>query len=91
MKFQLLAKINEADLLQKSVHELGTVFYQKGPEGDIVKIVYFSGSRVIEYEGKIGESLASRIKAEGHAVDLIEIDTLQGFVRIVQYPQPEKT
>lgn len=84
MKLQLVAKISDAELLRKNIHELGTVFYQKDGEGSIVKVVYFSGSRVIEYNGKVDENLAKRIKAEGHAVHVIEIDESQGFVRIVQ-------
>jgi hypothetical protein len=84
MKLQLVAKINDAELLRKSMHELGTVFYQADVEGNITKVVYFSGSRVVEFIGKIDESLAKRIKAEGHKVDSIEVDEFQGFVRIVQ-------
>jgi hypothetical protein len=84
MKLQLVAKINDAELLRKSMHELGTVFYQVDVEGNITKVVYFSGSRVVEFIGKIDESLAKRIKAEGHKVDSIEVDEFQGFVRIVQ-------
>lgn len=84
MKFQLVAKINDPDLLSKSVHELGTVFYQEDKEGNIVKVAYFSGSRVIEYNGKVDETLAKRVRAEGYAVDLIEIDEFQNAVRIIQ-------
>jgi hypothetical protein len=84
MKLQLVAKINDAELLRKSMHELGTVFYQVDVEGNITKVVYFSGSRVVEFIGKIDESLGKRIKAEGHKVDSIEVDEFQGFVRIVQ-------
>jgi len=84
MKLQLVAKINDAELLRKSMHELGTVFYQVDVEGNIIKVVYFSGSRVVEFSGRIDEALAKRIKAEGHKVDSIEVDEFQGFVRIVQ-------
>jgi hypothetical protein len=89
MKFQLVAKINDPDLLGKSVHELGTVFYQEDNEGNIIKVAYFSGSRVIEYNGKVDETLAKRIRAEGHAVDLIEIDEFQSSVRIIQNKPPK--
>jgi hypothetical protein len=84
MKLQLLAKITDAELLRKSMHELGTVFYQTDGEGNITKVVYFSGSRVVEFVGKVDEALARRVKAEGHKVDSIEVDEFQGFVRIVQ-------
>jgi len=84
MRLQLVAKINDAELLRKSMHELGTVFYQVDVEGNITKVVYFSGSRVVEFSGRIDEALAKRIKAEGHKVDSIEVDEFQGFVRIIQ-------
>jgi hypothetical protein len=84
MKLQLLAKITDAELLRKSMHELGTVFYQADGEGNITKVVYFSGSRVVEFVGNVDEGLAKCVKALGHKVDNIEVDEFQGFVRIVQ-------
>ncbi len=84
MKFQLVAKISDVELLRKSIHELGTVFYQTDGDGNITKVVYFSGSRVVEFVGNVDESLARRVKAEGHKVELIEVDDVQGFVRVVQ-------
>jgi len=35
VRFQLVAKITDAELLRKSIHELGTVFYQTDSEGSI--------------------------------------------------------
>lgn len=84
MRFQLIAKITDVELLRKSIHELGTVFYQTDGDGNIIKVVYFSGSRVVEFVGKVDEALARRVKAEGHKVDSIEVDEFQGFVRVVQ-------
>ena len=84
MKLQLLAKISDAELLRKSMPELGTVFYQTDGEGNITKVVYFSGSRVVEFVGKVDEGLAKCVKALGHRVDSIEVDEFQGFVRIGQ-------
>jgi len=84
VKFQLVAKITDVELLRKSIHELGTVFYETDGEGNITRVVYFSGSRVVEFVGKVDEALARRVKAEGHRVELIEVDELQGFVRVVQ-------
>jgi len=84
VKLQLLAKISDAELLRKSMHELGTVFYQADGEGNITRVVYFSGSRVVEFVGKVDEGLAKYVKALGHRVDCIEVDEFQGFVRIVQ-------
>jgi hypothetical protein len=84
MKFQLVAKITDVELLRKSIHELGTVFYETDGEGNITRVVYFSGSRVVEFVGKVDDALARRVRAEGHRVELIEVDELQGFVRVVQ-------
>jgi len=84
VKLQLLAKITDAELLRKSMHELGTVFYQADSEGHITRVVYFSGSRVVEFVGKVDEALAKCVKALGHRVDSVEVDEFQGFVRIVQ-------
>ncbi|MGF3573738.1 MAG: hypothetical protein ACQXXG_10035 [Candidatus Bathyarchaeia archaeon] len=84
MRFQLVARITDVELLRKSIHELGTVFYQTDGEGNITKVVYFSGSRVVEFVGKVDEALARRVKAEGHRVELIEVDEFQGCVRVIQ-------
>jgi hypothetical protein len=84
LRFQLVARITDVELLRKSIHELGTVFYQIDGEGNVTKVVYFSGSRVVEFVGKIDEALARRVKAEGHKVGSIEVDEFQGFVKIIQ-------
>jgi hypothetical protein len=84
VRFQLVARIRDVELLRKSIHELGTVFYQTDGEGNITKVVYFSGSRVVEFVGKVDEALARRVKAEGHRVESIEVDEFQGFVRVIQ-------
>jgi hypothetical protein len=84
MKFQLVATVNDPELLSKSIHERGAVFYQQDSQGNITKAIYFSGSRVIEYNGKVDENLAKRIRAEGNLVETIEIDEFQGSVRIIQ-------
>jgi hypothetical protein len=84
LRFQLVARITDVELLRKSIHELGTVFYQTDGEGNITKVVYFSGSRVVEFVGKVDEALARRVKAEGHRVELIEVDEFQGCVRVIQ-------
>jgi len=84
LKFQLIAKITDQELLRKSIHELGTVFYVKDEKGNIVKVVYFSGSRLVEYTGAVDENFAKRLQVEGHKVNLIEVDEVQGYVKIVQ-------
>jgi len=66
------------------MHELGTVFYQTDDEGNVILIVYFSGSRIVQYIGKVEEDLAKFVRAIGYRVSSIEIDEVQGYVKIVQ-------
>ena len=84
MKFQLIAQVSDPDLLRKSMHELGTVFYQTDGDDNITKVVYFSGSRVVEFVGKVDEELSKFVRAMGYRVNSIEIDEIQGYVKIVQ-------
>ena len=84
MNLQLVAQITDAELLRKSLHKDGTLFYQQDKNGDITRAVYFSSSRIIEYYGAVDESLAKRIRAEGRKADLIEVDEFQNSVRVVQ-------
>ena len=84
MRFQLIAKVTDVELLRKSMHELGTVFYQTDGEGAVTRVVYFSGSRVVEFSGKLDEGFAGIVKAMGHKVSQIEVDEFQGYVKIVQ-------
>ena len=84
MKFQLIAQVSDPDLLRKSMHELGTVFYQTDDKDNVVLIVYFSGSRIVRYNGKVDEELSKFVRAMGYRVNSIEIDEVQGFIKIVQ-------
>ena len=84
MKFQLIAQVSDPDLLRKSMHELGTVFYQTDDKDNVVLIVYFSGSRIVRYNGKVDEELSKFVRAMGYRVNSIEIDEIQGFIKIVQ-------
>jgi hypothetical protein len=84
MQLQLVARITDPELLGRSIHEHGTLLYQQDTKGNITRIVYFSSSRVIEYNGKVDEPLAKRLRVEGHQADIIEVDEFQSSVRIVQ-------
>jgi redox-regulated HSP33 family molecular chaperone len=84
MKLQLVAKITDAALLKKSIHEQGTLLYQTNTDGSITRVVYFSDSRVVEFVGTMNETQARIVKATGHKVNTIEVDEFQGYVRIVQ-------
>lgn len=84
MKFQLIANVSDPDLLRKSMHELGTVFYQTDDKDNVTLIVYFSGSRIVRYTGKVDEELSKFVRAMGYRVNSVEIDDVQGYVKIVQ-------
>ena len=84
MKFQLIAQVSDQDLLRKSMHELGTVFYQTDDKDNVVLVIYFSGSRIVRYNGKVDEELSRLVRAIGFRVSSIEIDEVQGFIKIVQ-------
>jgi hypothetical protein len=85
MKLQLIAKISDEDLFLKCVHERGTIFYKVNGQGAIEQVTYFSGSRIIVLAtGSLSEDVANRVKAEGFKVDSLEIDEVQGYVKIVQ-------
>ena len=90
MKLQLIAKISDEDLFVKCVHERGTIFYTVDGEGVIDQVTYFSGSRIIllTTSNGISEAVANRVKAEGFLVDRLEIDEVQGYVKIVQGSTP---
>ena len=76
--------MSDPDLLRKSMHELGTVFYQTDDKDNVVLIIYFSGSRIVRYNGKVDEELSKFVRAMGYRVNSIEIDEIQGYVKIVQ-------
>ena len=86
MRLQLIAKISDEQLFLKCIHELGTLFYTVNGQGVVDQIAYFSGSRIVvlNIPNGLSEQLAKRIKAEGFPVDKLEIDEIQGYVKIVQ-------
>ena len=89
MRLQLVAKINDPKLLDKSVHEEGTVLYQEDNQGSITRIVYFSTSRAVEYTGKVDEKLAAKVRVLGHRVKNILFDESFGSIEVIQENQPE--
>lgn len=60
------------------------VFYQTDDKNNVILIVYFSGSRIVHYTGKVEEDLAKFVRAMGSQVTAVEIDEVQGYVKIVQ-------
>lgn len=84
MRFQLIAKIKDSELLRKSIHELGTLFYMVNSENKITGVVYFSGSRVVNFKGKLSEELAEIVRADGFQVSSITVDETKGYIKILQ-------
>jgi len=86
MRLQLIARVSEEQLFLKCIHEMGTIFYTVGSNGVIDEVAYFSGSRIVvlQQPNGLSEQLAQRIKAEGFKVDRLEIDEVQGYVKILQ-------
>ena len=86
MKLQLIARVRDEQLFLKSIHELGTIFYTVNSNDAVDQIAYFSGSRIVvlNLPNGLSEQLAQRVKAEGFQVDKLEIDEIQGYVKIVQ-------
>lgn len=79
---KLIADTTDADFFRKSMNERGTTVYMENSEGNIIEVVYFSGSRLIRMVGDIPEDLAKVIKAEGHKFKSIEIDPITETVNL---------
>lgn len=90
MKLQLIARIRDPELFLKCIHERGTIFYTVGDNNAVNQVAYFSGSRIVVLATDgLTEQVANRVKAEGFQVDHLEIDEMQGYVKIVQGSQNE--
>jgi len=84
MNLQLIAQITDVELLLKSVHKDGTLFCQQNKKGHIIRAVYFSSSRIVEYRGRVDPNLAETIRSLGRRADIVDVDESQNSVRIVQ-------
>jgi len=80
---KLFAKINEADLLFKLMHELGSTFYRHVGD-EIVEIAYFSSNRAVYFKGKLSKEEVKTLEATAWKVAKIEIDEFEGIVKIEQ-------
>lgn len=83
---KLLAKVTDEELFRKWTHELGTILYTIDGQGVIKKVVYHSGSKtvILSKPQGVNEQLAHLVKGEGFLVNELEIDEVQGYVKIVQ-------
>ena len=66
------------------MNDKGTTLYQQTRQGNISRVVYFSTSRVVDFEGEIDENLAKIIRADGHLVESIDMDEFHDSIRILQ-------
>jgi len=81
----LFARIKDAELLKHSLHELGTIFYTMDDKGNIEKVAYFSGSRIVLYEGEqLPEELARLIRNEGFQFKTLEFDEITKSLKVIQ-------
>jgi hypothetical protein len=84
VRLQLVAKVNDPELFKKSMHERGVTLYQEDPQGSIMRVVYFSTSRVVDFVGSLDEALANIIRADGFRVESINLDESHDSVQILQ-------
>ena len=80
-KFQLFLETRNEDLFRKATSELGTLFYRLADK-DQYEIVYFSGSRIARFNGKLSEAFAVFVKTIGHQVTAIEFDETSGSLKV---------
>jgi len=80
---KLVAEVKDETLLFDLVHELGRIFYRRlGKE--TYEVVYFSGSRVIHYVGKLSKEKLELLKSVGFEVSEIEIKEIEDIIKVVQ-------
>ena len=80
---KLVAEIKEAELLFKMVHALGTTFYKPCGDGTF-EVVYFSGEKIVHFNGKLSEEQIKTLEQTGWKVSEISIDEVEGEVKIRQ-------
>ena len=81
----LYAEVKDAELLRRSIHELGTLFYTEDENGIVNKVAYFSGTRTVIYQGKdIPQDLLKIIKAVGAKVRVLEYDEITRTLKVKQ-------
>ena len=80
---KLFAEITDEDLLFKLLHELGCTFYRLVGNGE-TEVVYFSGSKIVHFKGKLQEKNGNVLKATAWEVKRLEVDALEGKVTIEQ-------
>lgn len=85
-ELRLFAKINDESLLFDLIHELGASFYKQLGDGT-TEVLYFSGSKIVHFKGKITPQNLEKLKTLAWQVQDMEIDETSGFVKIKQLKQ----
>lgn len=80
---RLTARITDEDLFFKLQHELGCTLFRSVGNGE-TEIVYFSGSKLVYFKGKLSDSHKEMLKANGWEVRRIQVDEQEGRVHIEQ-------
>ena len=80
---RLTARITDEDLFFKLQHELGCTFWRVIGNGEN-EIVYFSGSKIVYYKGRLSQSHAELLKGSAWQVSKIAVDEDDGRVHIEQ-------
>ena len=87
MSFRLEGTVKDWELFESymnaGVNNGGKVFYQEDDHGNLIKAVYFSGTKMLVYKGEVDRETAKIIKAYGHKVREL-VFTAEGVLKIVQ-------
>ena len=80
---RLFAKVNEPELLLRSLNEAGTAFYRV-VEGCVVEAVYFSASRSIYFFGVLTPRQLETLKAQAYLAREFRVNERSGDIEVSQ-------
>ena len=80
---RLFAKVNEPELLLRSLNEAGMAFYRV-VEGCVVEAVYFSASRCIYFFGGLTSRQLETLKAQAYPAREFVLNERSGEVEVSQ-------
>ena len=80
---RLFAKVNEPELLLRSLNEAGTAFYRV-VEGYVVEAVYFSASRCIYFFGGLTSKQLETLKAQAYVAREFRVNERSGDIEVSQ-------
>jgi len=81
----MFCKAKTPEFFKDLIHEAGRLLYTKDDKGNFEKIIYFSGTRVVIYEGEeIPEDLRRIIVGTGRKVSVLEFDEITGKLKVIE-------